>query len=135
MQYMFDHESATERERLAAREAVLDSGTIRHLETFAIGDGWRCLEIRTGGGTIAKLLYQKVGRQCPVVATDLQTKFLHVIEGPIFKVRSHNTVTDKLEEGAFALFTFARYCNTSPAMCVQQPSNGWPLPSGPAAGC
>ena len=96
MQYM-SHESATARERLAAREVALDPETIRHLETFAFGDGWRCLDIGTGGGSIAQLLCQKVGRQGHVVSTDLQTKFLDVIEEPNLEVRSHNIVTDELE--------------------------------------
>lgn len=103
MQYMFDEEWATERERLATREAALDTGTIRHLESLDVAVGWHCLEVGAGGGSIAQWLCHRVGQAGRVVATDLQTKFLDAIDEPNLEVRTHNIVTDELEEESFDL--------------------------------
>ncbi len=102
-QYVFDQEWATERERLALREAALDARTIRHLEAIGVADGWRCLEVGAGGGSVAKWLCKRVGQAGSVVATDLQTKFLEAVGEPNLEVRCHNIVTDELEEVSFDL--------------------------------
>lgn len=114
MQYEFDQEWAEERERLAFREAVLDPGTIRHLEVLAVADGWRCLEVGAGGGSIAEWLCQRVGQAGGVVATDLKTKFLEAIGEPNLEVRRHNIATDELEEASFDL-VHTRFSTTVPS--------------------
>ena len=53
MAYLFSHEEKKERERLAAIEAMGNPFTIECLEKIGVGEGWRCLEIGAGGGSIA----------------------------------------------------------------------------------
>ena len=101
--YLFDNAWQVQRQRLAALEAMLDPGTIRHLEARGVGDGWRCLEVGAGGGSIAEWLCQRVGRRGRVVATDLDTRFLEAIDQPNLEVRRHDIATDELEEGAYDL--------------------------------
>jgi SAM-dependent methyltransferase len=103
MAYLFTHEDKAERERLAAIEAGLDPFTIECLEKIGVGDGWRCLEVGAGGGSIAAWLCRRVGPSGKVVATDLQTKFLEAIEAPILEVRKHDIAKDDLEQAAFDL--------------------------------
>ena len=61
MPYVFTHEDKKERERLAAIEAIADPFTIECLEKIGVGEGWRCLEIGAGGGSIAEWLCGRVG--------------------------------------------------------------------------
>src|SRR5262245_9184450 len=107
MAYLFTHEDKAERERLAAIEAGLDPFSIECLAKIGVADGWRCLEIGAGAGSIATWLSRRVGANGRVVATDLQTKFLEAIDAPNLEVRKHDIRTDELESGAFDL-VFAR---------------------------
>ena len=91
------------RQRLRGLEARYDPGTIRHLETLGVGEGWHCLEVGGGGGTIAKWLCQRVGPTGHVLATDLDTRFLETLDYPSLEVRRHDIVADHLPEHAFGL--------------------------------
>ena len=102
-QYIFDNAWQQQRQRLAALEAWLDPGTTRHLDTLGVAEGWRCLEVGAGGGSIADWLSRRVGPSGRVVATDLDTRFVEALDQPNLEVRRHDIVTDELEEGAFDL--------------------------------
>jgi hypothetical protein len=54
--YTFDNSGAQAATRFAALAAIFDPGTIRHLQDIGISEGWRCLEVGAGGGSIAKWL-------------------------------------------------------------------------------
>ena len=43
--YAFENARVVQRERLRALETLLDSGTIRHLESLGVERGWRCFEV------------------------------------------------------------------------------------------
>jgi len=103
MPYLFDEATRAERERLAAIEAGLDPFSIECLQTVGVGEGWRCLEIGAGGGSIAEWLCRRVGPNGKVVATDLQTKFLETIAAPNLEVRKHDITADELERESFDL--------------------------------
>ncbi len=105
MAYLFTHEDKAERERLAAIEAGLDPITIECLEKIGVGEGWHCLEVGAGGGSIAAWLCRRVGPNGKVVATDLQTKFLEAIDDPNLEVRKHDIAREGLEPDAFDLVT------------------------------
>ena len=103
MPYVFTHEDKAERERLAAIEAGLDPFTIESLERIGVGEGWRCLEVGAGGGSMAEWLCRRVGPNGKIVATDLQTKFLDAINAPNLEVRKHDITREEFEQGAFDL--------------------------------
>jgi SAM-dependent methyltransferase len=94
---------AEPRQRLAALENVLDPGTIRLLEALGTGEGWRCLEVGGGGGSIAAWLARRVGPSGYVLATDLDPRYLEVLAAPNLEVHRHEIATDELPEGAFDL--------------------------------
>src|SRR5437764_7115866 len=73
-EYLLDNAWQQQRQRLAGLEAWFDPGTIRHLEEVGVREGWRCLEIGAGGGSIARWL-----------------------------ARRHNLLTDELPEESFDL--------------------------------
>jgi SAM-dependent methyltransferase len=101
MTYLFSHEDKTERERLAAIEAGLDPFTIDCLVKIGVGEGWRCLEIGAGAGSIANWLCARVEPNGKVVATDLQTKFLEAIDAPNLEVRKHDITKEEFEPGVY----------------------------------
>jgi SAM-dependent methyltransferase len=101
--YPYGRDRSQERGRLAAIERAYDPGTIRHLLAGELTQGWRCLEVAAGGGSIAKWLCKQVGPNGYVVATDVDTDFLDNLSNQNLDVRRHNIVTDDLEQGAFDL--------------------------------
>lgn len=101
--YVFDNAWEQERERLAGIESMYDPGTIRHLESIGVAEGWRCLEVGGGGGSIASWLCDRVGDRGSVLATDVDTRFLDALSKPNLEVRKHNIVADDLPSAAFDL--------------------------------
>lgn len=103
MAYQFDHQWEQERARLAALEAVFDPCSQRCIRAVEPKQGWRCLEVGAGGGSMAEWLCSVVGPEGVVVATDLETKFLSAIDAPNLEIREHNIVSDPLEAETFDL--------------------------------
>jgi SAM-dependent methyltransferase len=91
------------RERLSLLEAWLDPWTIRTLGKIGVREGWRCLEIAAGGGSIAEWLGRRVGGSGHVVATDLEPRFLEAMDASNLEVWRHDILRDPLPEGAFDL--------------------------------
>jgi phospholipid N-methyltransferase len=84
IEYRFDNDWFQARERLAAIEAGSDPVTIRHLEALGVGEGWHCLEVGGGGGSITEWLCRRVGSSRRVVATDVNPRFLEALDFPNF---------------------------------------------------
>lgn len=103
MAYQFDHQWEQERARLGALEAVFDPCSRRCIEAVQPREGWRCLEVGAGGGSVAEWLCSVVGSEGTVVATDLETQFVSAIDAPNLEVREHDIVSDPLEVEAFDL--------------------------------
>ncbi len=101
--YIFDNAASQTRDRLRALSAVFDPGTIRHLEERGLGEGWNCLEVGGGSGTIVEWLAEKVGPTGSILATDLDTRLLDNIARSNVEVRRHDICTDRLPEAAFDL--------------------------------
>lgn len=100
-EYAFDPAWESERERLAALEHMFDAGTTRHLSSLGVADGWHCLEVGGGGGTIASWLCERVGPSGYVLATDMDTRFLARLAHANLEVKRHDITSDPLESGAF----------------------------------
>jgi SAM-dependent methyltransferase len=102
-EYTFDNAWVQARERLGLLESVYDPGTIRHLERLGVVEGWHCLEVGAGGGSIAAWLCEKVGPTGHVVATDLDTRFLGRLDCPNLEIRQHDITAEALPAAAFDL--------------------------------
>jgi SAM-dependent methyltransferase len=94
---------AAERERLGLLQEALDPITTRRLERLPVGEGWRCLEVGAGCGSIARWLAARVGPRGRVVATDIDTRYLGEHALPNLEVRRHNILEDDLEPGHYDL--------------------------------
>src|SRR5687768_14778898 len=84
------------RRRLAGLEAMADPGTIRLLEALSVGEGWDCLEVGAGSGSIAQWLSQRVGMAGSVTAIDLDTRWLAGINAANLVVLERDILKDAL---------------------------------------
>src|SRR5438128_259334 len=98
-----DTEDAFERERLGYLRQMCDPVTMRRLEALDVAEGWRCLEVGAGDGSVACWLAARVGPQGRVVATDINPRFLHNLAVPNLEVRHHHIVNDDLERAHYDL--------------------------------
>jgi SAM-dependent methyltransferase len=101
--YPLGNEWKGARERLSLLEAWLDPWTIRILGQIGVGEGWRCLEIAAGGGSIAEWLCRQVGGSGHVLATDLEPRLLETINASNLEVWRHDILRQPLPEGVFDL--------------------------------
>jgi SAM-dependent methyltransferase len=101
--YLLDNSSPQTAVRLSALAQIFDPGTVRHINQLGIRNGWRCLEIGAGAGTIANWLADKVGPNGYVVATDIDTRFLEKLGRNNLDIRRHNIVVDPLPPSSFDL--------------------------------
>ncbi|MGZ8566948.1 MAG: class I SAM-dependent methyltransferase [Actinomycetota bacterium] len=102
--YLFENEAPTAGDRFDALATLLDPWTIGHLERLGVGEGWRCLEVGAGGGSVAGWLAGRVASSGHVLATDLDVRWLEPrLRGPNVEVRQHDVAADQLPEGEFDL--------------------------------
>jgi SAM-dependent methyltransferase len=102
-EYLLDNSWVHARHRLALLEDWADPTTTRHLAGLGVTEGWHCLEVGGGGGSIAAWLCRRVGVKGSVTATDINPLFLGALDFPNLEVRRHNILEDDLELGAFDL--------------------------------
>jgi SAM-dependent methyltransferase len=101
--YLLSNEWERARERLSLLEAVHDPWTIRNFGKLGVKQGWRCLEIAGGGGSIAAWLCRQVGGSGHVIVTDLDPRFLRAIQASNLEVWRHDILCEPLPEGVFDL--------------------------------
>jgi SAM-dependent methyltransferase len=100
--YLFDNAGVPARSRLDALEHCFDKVTTANLEALGLGEGWNCLEVGGGNGSIAHWLAERVGPAGKVVTTDIDTSLVRpAVEN--LEIRRHDIVTDELEEAYFDL--------------------------------
>lgn len=101
--YTLDNSWRAARDRLASLEAACDPVTQEHLDQVGVGAGWHCLEVGAGGGSVVRMLCDRVGPDGRVLAVDLETALLADLELPNLEVRRFDVVIDELPEAAFDL--------------------------------
>ncbi|MEU7480470.1 methyltransferase [Lentzea sp. NPDC042327] len=84
-----------------ALSSLLDAGTFARVERLGITDGWRCLEIGGGGGSVANWLADVVAPSGHVTVTDLDVSRLR--ERDNVTVLEHDVVSNILPGNAFDL--------------------------------
>ena len=89
--------------RFDGLERILDPISIGHLSRVGVGVGARCLEIGTGGGSIARWLAARVGPEGRVVAVDLDPRWFEHDGSPQLEVRQLDVVTGPIPHGPWDL--------------------------------
>ena len=95
-----DDEAALENERLSLLAEARDPRTKRLLEQVGITDGWHCLELGAGAGTISCWMSERVGATGRVMSTDVDLRF-HAEATDNMLVRQHDITTDALPDEHF----------------------------------
>jgi SAM-dependent methyltransferase len=98
-----DAEYQAELTRRRIGEAACDPLTVRYLQQLGVGEGWRCLEVGAGAGSIVHWLSDRVGENGWVVAADIDTRFLEDLSPGNIEVRRCDITMDELEADAYDL--------------------------------
>lgn len=99
--YVFDNDSAHSDVQHRCLAEALDPFSLERLAASGVGEGWRCLDIGTGGGSVARWLARRVGPTGEVVATDVKLK--PVPAEPGLRVERHDIRRDPLPDAGFDL--------------------------------
>ena len=105
--YRLPHDLIGEQQRLALMSALLDPIERLAIERLGVRPGWRCLELGSGNGSIAKTLAELVGPSGRVVASDIDIGYMADLRAPGLEVRGIDLLKDKIEAG-FYDFVLAR---------------------------
>jgi SAM-dependent methyltransferase len=112
---MGDHGGASEyvlgteaRKRLDLLEQCLDPLTTRSLDLIGPKPGWRCLELGGGGGSVTRMLCERVAPTGRVTALDIDTRFLGEIDDENLDVECRDIVAQGLPGAGYDLI-HARY--------------------------
>ena len=97
------HEADNELSRLKLIEEFNDPSTFRHLDAIGVAEGWRCLEVGAGAGSVVRWLSQRVGPAGKVVAADLDVRFLGDISSQNVEVRQCDITQDPVEPSSYDL--------------------------------
>ncbi|AZP19935.1 methyltransferase domain-containing protein [Streptomyces aquilus] len=101
--YVFDTSWEREHGRLLALEEIYDSQSRHRLTELGVADGWRCLEVGCGAGSIARWLAKQVGAAGRVLATDVDTSFANTHGLSNLEIRTHDLRADDLPDASFDL--------------------------------
>jgi SAM-dependent methyltransferase len=99
--YVFDNDSVHSHDQHHCLAEMLDPMTTARLAQTGVTDGWHCLEIGAGGGSVATWLADRVAPSGRVLATDIKPG--HIPARATLKVIEHDIVCDPLPEAAFDL--------------------------------
>lgn len=80
---------------------LLDPMERAHIERLGVGNGWRCLELASGNGSIARILADIVGPTGHVVASDIDIGFMSDLNAPNLEVRRIDVMSDAIEQKAY----------------------------------
>jgi SAM-dependent methyltransferase len=92
-----------ERARLRLLEECHDPLSISQLDAIGVGAGWRCLDAGAGGGSITRVLAERVGGAGSVLAIDLDTSLLDELTSDRVEVRRLDLMSEQLPQAAFDL--------------------------------
>jgi ubiquinone/menaquinone biosynthesis C-methylase UbiE len=100
--YVFDNDDSYAEEQHRCLVELLDPFTIQRLTELDIPEGWQCLEVGGGSGSIARWLADQVGPSGDVLVTDIKPSRLK--PGGNIRVQRHDVVHDPLPVAEFDLF-------------------------------
>jgi SAM-dependent methyltransferase len=100
--YVLDNASEQTGQRFTSLETCFDPVSIRQLEHVGVSEGWSCLEVGGGGGSIARWMSNRVGPAGNVLVTDINPRWLDARSSNI-ELRRHDITCDPLPEQAFDL--------------------------------
>jgi ubiquinone/menaquinone biosynthesis C-methylase UbiE len=103
--YILDNAAAVEYERLDLMSKILDPWTRGYLGTLGVGEGWHCLELGGGNGSIAEWLAATVGRSGSVTSIDINPVLLELSPAQNLSVQQMDLRTAELGSESYDLVT------------------------------
>ena len=109
MEYVLSQQRspAVERARLRLLEEYHDPLSAGQLNAIGVSEGWRCLDVGAGGGSVTRMLAERVGSTGSVLAVDLDTSLLERLASDRVEVRRHDLMSDQLPQAESISFTRA----------------------------
>ncbi len=101
--YALDTSWHAERERLDSLTSLYDRGTLEVCDRLGVAEGWHCLDVGAGTGTLALALAERVGATGRVVAADVNTRFLAPLASDGLEIWESDVTEEPLPERAFDL--------------------------------
>ena len=102
-EYPFDNAGERPEMRFRGLSELHDDHTVRHLDQRGIEEGWSCLEVGGGAGSITSWLCARVGVTGHVLATDIEPRFLHALSFPNLEVWRQDIRKEPPPAGEFDL--------------------------------
>lgn len=99
--YLFDNHHAHSHEQHRCLAAAYDPITVPRLAATGVSGGWHCLDVGSGGGSVARWLADRVAPSGSVLATDVKPD--HIPPHPGVTVLRHDVTVDALPESRFDL--------------------------------
>jgi SAM-dependent methyltransferase len=90
-----------ERQRLRAFEGMTDPSSLRRLDALGLREGWSCLEVGCGTGSITRWMSHRVVPGGRVLALDVDTRFVADAAGPALEVLQQDLATAPLPQKVF----------------------------------
>jgi SAM-dependent methyltransferase len=97
--YTLDSAWHAERERLSSLTSLYDPQTMECCERLGLAEGWRCLDVGAGTGSVAELLAERVGPGGQVLAVDMDARFVEPLAGPPLEVLRADVREEELPGG------------------------------------
>lgn len=96
--YALPHSLQGEPGRLDLMSQMLDPQLFFRLRQIGVAEGWRCLEVGAGNGSVSRWLAGQVGASGSVVASDLDPGLMGPADAPNLTVRAIDVTRDDLGE-------------------------------------
>jgi SAM-dependent methyltransferase len=101
--YALDTAWHAERERLESITCLYDRPTLELCRALGVSDGWRCLDVGAGTGSLASALVGLVSPTGGVVALDVDTRFLEPLASEYLQVVRSDVTAERLPAAQFDL--------------------------------
>jgi len=101
--YALDQAWHAERDRLDSLTSLYDPRTLELCERLGLREGWQCLDVGAGTGSLARRLGERVGPTGSVVALDVDTRFLEPFATERLHVVAADVTAEPLPAGRFDL--------------------------------
>lgn len=97
--YTLPHDLPGESERLTLMSQMLDPQLFFRLGQIGVTEGWRCLEVGAGNGSVSRWLSVQVGPTGTVLSSDIDVGLLQMFDLPNVSVRRIDVTVDDLGSG------------------------------------
>jgi SAM-dependent methyltransferase len=84
-------------------EEYHDPLSVGQLDAIGVEEGWRCLDVGAGAGSVTRMLAERVGSTGSVLAVDLDTSLIDGLASDRVQVRRHDLLSDQMPEDEFDL--------------------------------